>query len=865
MVFSAMLVFAVHENTALELDGDTVNDGVAGDDWNNLDDGVGDPNADDSALVSAFQHDEAEPDNSHHEPSNKDDNAIDGPGTNEDWGCVSKMNVNNKDDIRHGYAAAYDIAGDLHLFFGADRDTNNGSSNIAAWFFQNPVSCDPAVNSGNFSGHKTDGDLFIVSEFTSGGRVSDVSIYIWTDPNGIVEDGDECLGNGINCSGANSGQDHPFASGIDCQSTTNPHLDPGSPNVCATVNGDGDGDNDDDDIIDVPWEATADDPEGAEFFEGGLNLDALFPSGLDCFSQVMLETRSSFEFNANLFDIAFLNFDTCGSIKVIKQTDPDGSTADFDFDLSPDPNSEGTQTLSDGEDFTWDDLNAGTFTLSESNLPAGWTLTDISCNDDDVEIEDLGAGTVQLFLDSLENITCTFTNTQDGRIEIEKQTEPDGSTTDFTFTGDVAGTLSDGESAGEDVAPGSYSSTETVPAGWTLTDITCDDADSTGDTATGVASFEVDPGETVRCVFTNTQDGRIEIEKQTEPDGSTTDFTFTGDVAGTLSDGESAGEDVAPGSYSSTETVPAGWTLTDITCDDADSTGDTATGVASFEVDPGETVRCVFTNTQDGTVEVVKTVSGALPNGQTFDFELRTGASPTEVGTTVASTTTDPVTGEADFGGATFAPGTYQFCEVNMLPGWHSTLSDDPNAFVPNSDDPNVDNSVVCVEFTLDPGETETFVIDNTPPPGGDARTIGFWKNWTSCDGNGNQDPVLDDTLASFPGGGILVGDIFVDTCAEAVAILNKSSLDGTKRASDAAYELAAQLLAAELNYQAGAIQCQDATDAIADGQALLDLINFNATGSYLGPKVKGPTAIQRQEALALAATLDDYNNNLLC
>jgi uncharacterized cupredoxin-like copper-binding protein len=132
-----------------------------------------------------------------------------------------------------------------------------------------------------------------------------------------------------------------------------------------------------------------------------------------------------------------------------------------------------------------------------------------------------------------------------------------------------------------------------------LTDITCDDTDSSGDTATGVASFVVDPGETVRCVFTNTKDGRIEIEKQTLPDGDTADFTFTGDVAATLSDGEFAGEDVAPGNYASTETVPAGWELTDITCDDTDSSGDTATGVASFVVDPGETVRCVFTNTKD--------------------------------------------------------------------------------------------------------------------------------------------------------------------------------------------------------------------------------------------------------------------------
>ena len=228
MVLSVVMVFAVHENTALELDGNTVNDAVAGDDWNDLDDGAGDPSNDDGALVSAFQHDEAQPDSSHHEPSNKDDNAIDGPGTNEDWGCVTKANVSNKDDLRHAYAAAYDIGGDLHLFFGADRDTNNGSANIAAWFFQNPVSCDPAVNGGNFSGHKTDGDLFIVSEFTNGGRVSGVNIYLWTDPNGIVEDGDECLGDGVDCSGAHSGQDHPFATGIDCQ-VTDPHAGSGQP------------------------------------------------------------------------------------------------------------------------------------------------------------------------------------------------------------------------------------------------------------------------------------------------------------------------------------------------------------------------------------------------------------------------------------------------------------------------------------------------------------------------------------------------------------------------------------------------------------------------------------------------------------
>ena len=92
---------------------------------------------------------------------------------------------------------------------------------------------------------------------------------------------------------------------------------------------------------------------------------------------------------------------------------------------------------------------------------------------------------------------------------------------------------------------------------------------------------------------------------------------------------------------------------------------------------------------------------------------------------------------------AKLVPGDYQFCEANVMPGWMSSLRDEPGAFmlpasaygsffVPNSTDPLVDNSVYCVPFTLDPGETESFVADNTPPPGGDARTIGFWKNWSS-------------------------------------------------------------------------------------------------------------------------------------
>jgi hypothetical protein len=119
---------------------------------------------------------------------------------------------------------------------------------------------------------------------------------------------------------------------------------------------------------------------------------------------------------------------------------------------------------------------------------------------------------------------------------------------------------------------------------------------------------------------------------------------------------------------------------------------------------------------------------------------------------------------------------------------------------------------------------------------------------------------VTDAVLASFAGGGTAIGDLFVDTCSEAVAILDKSKLDGTKMGSDAAYGLAAQLLAAKLNVQAEAVTCGGATGAIADGQALLDAIGFDGTGTYL----KASSA-NRTLALAIAGTLDDYNNGDLC
>src|SRR5262249_31746748 len=162
-------------------------------------------------------------------------------------------------------------------------------------------------------------------------------------------------------------------------------------------------------------------------------------------------------------------------------------------------------------------------------------------------------------------------------------------------------------------------------------------------------------------------------------------------------------------------------------------------------------------------------------------------------------------------------------------------------------------------DFTVTPGETKTFTIDNGTPPGGLARTIGFWKNWSSCTGGG-QKPVLDQTLALFPVAsgqtthGVFIGKLYVDTCAQAVAILSKSTLSGKKASSDPAFNLAAQLLAAKLNLQAGAGTNSCVVTAVTNAQNLLTAVNFDGSKTPVNM-----TSAQASQANSLATTLDKY------
>jgi Prealbumin-like fold domain len=159
--------------------------------------------------------------------------------------------------------------------------------------------------------------------------------------------------------------------------------------------------------------------------------------------------------------------------------------------------------------------------------------------------------------------------------------------------------------------------------------------------------------------------GRIEIEKQTLPNGDPATFGFTGEITATLGDGQSDGKDVEAGTYTVSETALAGWTLTSIVCNDSNSSGTGTT--ATFNVAAGETVRCVFTNTKNATTT---TPPGGGGGGGTTTTPPPAPTTTTTTPPAVAPTTTHhSTTTTVEVLPTTVTPGGTAFTGVeNVVP-----------------------------------------------------------------------------------------------------------------------------------------------------------------------------------------------------
>jgi len=393
-----------------------------------------------------------------------------------------------------------------------------------------------------------------------------------------------------------------------------------------------------------------------------------------------------------------------GTIVVEKQTIPDGDSQQFTF------TDDAAGTIGDNGQIIVGNLLPGTYNSTEI-VPVNWQLLSIGCNDSNSG--NVTARTVTFHLEAGEVVKCTFTDEKSGgqppgTIVVEKQTIPDGDSAPFEFTGTANGTISDnGLITVTNLPPDNYTSTETVPPGWDLTNIVCNDTDSDGDTGTGTATFDLDAGETVKCTFTDTKLGTIVVEKQTIPDGDLQQFTFTGDAFGFIKDGEQiVVSDLLPGTYNSTETIPGVWQLIDITCNDTSSanpsSGDLASGKATFHLEAGEVVKCTFTNRDPSKLGTIVVEKQTIPadDPQLFTFS---GDASGAIGDD----------GQIIVGG--LLPGTYHSTE-SVPAGWklidivcNDTLSVNPSSG---------DSASGIATFKLDAGEVVKCTFTDEKPSG---------------------------------------------------------------------------------------------------------------------------------------------------
>jgi hypothetical protein len=350
---------------------------------------------------------------------------------------------------------------------------------------------------------------------------------------------------------------------------------------------------------------------------------------------------------------------------------------------------------------------------------------------------------------------------------------------------------------------------------------------------------------------------------------------------------------------------PWKWTETQTHTCASDASAYVADGMYSATVDntailkAGETIldqsRASTTYTcKAGFVSLLKLfgpLGGAAPDPTTdIKFKIYVGADGFgSIPVVAEDSTKNDADGILEFGNPALRPDgsetAYTICELSVPAGWEAEWKINGTAVTPyNPDfdpDPefNEDLGNRCVDFgyetdfVLDVGATMAFEVTNVPPPLGTPRTPGYWKNWNKCTG-GNQEYtaaknggiaegwyLLDDLLPVIWGPIVDQGFSFtIDSCADGVSILDRRDLSsGSKRANDAAYNLASHLLAAQLNFAAGAETCAEATGAAAAGEILLVEIGFDGDDPHLSPDHP-----RYQNALDLAFTLDEYNNGNL-
>ncbi len=282
-------------------------------------------------------------------PSGTGDNSF-GQGTKEDDPNVSVVSGSippNKSDLTRFYVANEFTNSSNYLYLAWERSNVLGSANMD--FEINQKAQPNLTTTGPKSLVRTAGDLLITFDFTNGGGNPVLGLLKWVTSGSTSQcfsaNALPCWGNRVNLSAAG------FAEGaVNTATVSDPIANASLP--------------------------------GLTFGEASVNLTAagVFPVGTcEAFGSAFLKSRSSASFPAEVKDFVAprpVNISNCGTIIVHKVTE--NGDASFDYTttggLSP-----ATFNLSNGGTRTYTDVLAGSYSVTESTPPAGWTLKKLEC------------------------------------------------------------------------------------------------------------------------------------------------------------------------------------------------------------------------------------------------------------------------------------------------------------------------------------------------------------------------------------------------------------------------------------------------------------------------------------------------------
>lgn len=326
-------------------------------------------------------------------------------------------------------------------------------------------------------------------------------------------------------------------------------------------------------------------------------------------------------------------------------------------------------------------VSAGTYALSESTTPAGYTASDWSCTG--VTTSDGSSVT----LTPGSNATCTITNTAvSPTLTLQKDVDNthggSRSATEFPLTASGPTTVSgiSGTSPVTTVAVpiGSYTLSESNPdpVGYTLDELSCTNRGTPLDTDVDNPTAGLALGDNVVCTYTNVdKSATLTLIKDVaagetgstrepsdwtltaDPDGIEGQDAVTGNGTGVESDGGVEEVSVFAGDYTLSEDGPSGFEAGDWVCEGGVVDNDRVT------VPSGGNVICTITNTAvSPQLTLIKVVDNGTTGGDSTpaDWAL-TGDGPTPI----TGYTNDPSVTDADV-----QVGTYDLSEVGTKAGY---------------------------------------------------------------------------------------------------------------------------------------------------------------------------------------------------